>query len=139
MIVLDTNVISALMQSTPERRVITWLNKQPSESVWTTSVNLFEILYGLNTMTKGKRREALQAAFEQALGEDLDGRILDFDAPAAREAALLSAKLRTAGKPVEIRDVQIAGIVLARRGALATRNTRHFVGTGVAIVNPWGE
>ncbi|MDZ4659396.1 MAG: type II toxin-antitoxin system VapC family toxin [Bythopirellula sp.] len=139
MIVLDTNVISALMQSTPERRVVTWLNKQPSESIWTTSVNLFEILYGLHSMTKGKRREALQVAFEQAMEVDFEGRILDFDAVAAREAAMISAKLRAAGSPVEIRDVEIAGIVKARNGTLATRNTRHFGEAGIKLIDPWGD
>jgi predicted nucleic acid-binding protein len=139
MIVLDTNVISTLMQSSPDRRVIAWLNDQSSESIWTTSVCLFEILYGLQVMTKGKRREALQTAFEQALADDLGGRVLDFDSAAAREAAEISAKLRNAGSPVEIRDVQIAGIVAARRGILATRNTKHFIATGIKLIDPWKD
>ena len=46
MIVLDTNVISALMQSTPDALVVDWLDAQPSESIWTTSVCVFEVLYG---------------------------------------------------------------------------------------------
>jgi predicted nucleic acid-binding protein len=33
--------------------------------------------------------------------------------------------------------VQIAGITAARRGTLATRNTRHFTGIGLALVDPW--
>lgn len=137
MIVLDTNVISALMQQTPEGRVVAWLDEQPAESIWTTSITLFEISFGLQVMTKGKRRQNLQTLFEQTLTEDLGGRILDFDAAAAREAASISAKLRAAGSPVEIRDVQIAGIVATRRGILATRNTRHFVECGIKLVDPW--
>jgi predicted nucleic acid-binding protein len=137
MIVLDTNVISALMQSNPDRRVVDWLNDQSTESIWTTSVSLFEILFGLNVMTKGKRRETLQTAFEQALIEDLGGRVLDFDSSAAREAATISAKLRSKGASVEIRDVQIAGIVSARRSTLATRNTKHFMATGIKLIDPW--
>ena len=136
MIVLDTNVISALMQSTPDPTVVDWLDAQPAESVWTTSVCVFEVLYGLETMTTGKRR-ALQEAFEQTLQQDMEGRILDFDVAAARQAATISAKLHAAGRPVEIRDVQIAGIVAARHGTLATRNTRHFIDSGLPLVNPW--
>lgn len=90
-------------------------------------------------MTKGKRREALQVAFEQAMEVDFEGRILDFDAVAAREAAMISAKLRAAGSPVEIRDVEIAGIVKARNGTLATRNTRHFGEAGIKLIDPWGD
>ena len=137
MIVLDTNVISAVMQSKPEPRVVAWLDAQPSESIWTTSISVFEVRYGLQTMPQGRRRSALQEAFEQSLQVDLEGRVLDFDAVAAEEAASLSARLRSAGRPVEFRDVLIAGIVTVRRGTLATRNTKHFADAAVQLVNPW--
>ncbi|QEG37056.1 type II toxin-antitoxin system VapC family toxin [Bythopirellula goksoeyrii] len=139
MIVLDTNVISALMRSTPDERVVNWLNAQPSESIWTSSICVFEIMFGLQTMAKGKRRRALEDAFEKVLEQDLEGRVLDFDATAAFEAAIISAKLRSIGRSVEIRDVQIAGIVEARHGTLSTRNTQHFVDTGIPLVNPWDD
>lgn len=139
MIVLDTNVLSALMQSAPDPAVVNWLDSQPSESIWTTSVTVFEIRYGLNILPAGKKRRILQDNFEQALQQDLEGRVLDFDVSAAQEAAIIAAQLRSAGRPVEIRDVQIAGIVAARRGALATRNTEHFIETGVLLINPWEE
>ena len=73
MIVLDTNVISALLQSTADPTVVDWLDAQPTESVWTTCVCVFEVLYGLKIMTTGKRRRALQDAFEQALQQDIPG------------------------------------------------------------------
>jgi predicted nucleic acid-binding protein len=139
MIVLDTNVISALMQSNPDSTVVDWLDAQPAESVWTTSVCVFEVLYGLETMTKGRRRQALQEAFEQTLQQDMEGRILEFDVAAAQQAAIIAAKLHAVGRPVEIRDVQIAGVVAARRGTLATRNTKHFIDSGVPLVNPWKD
>lgn len=137
MIVLDTNVISALMRSRPEPAVVTWLDAQPSESIWTTSVCVFEIRYGLGILPSGKKRQALEKAFDQALEQDFMGHILDFNAPAAQKAAAIAAQLRTNGRPVEIRDVQIAGIVLSRHGTLATRNVKHFADTGVSITNPW--
>jgi hypothetical protein len=31
----------------------------------------------------------------------------------------------------------IAGIALARRATLATRNVKHFVDRGLEVVNPW--
>ncbi len=139
MIVLDTNVLSALMQQAPEPRVVAWLDAQPTESIWTTSVTVFEIRFGLEAMAKGKRQRALQEAFRLALTEDLSGRVLNFDVAAADEAAVLSARLRAQGRTVEIRDVMIAGIVAARRGILATRNTKHFQDTKIRVVNPWTE
>jgi len=137
-IILDTNVISALMQRDPDRSVVAWLDGQPPESVWTTSVTLFEIMYGLALLAKSKRRVALEEAFAASLSEDLGARVLAFDEDAARHAAVLSARARRAGRPVEIRDVQIAGIAGARRAQLATRNTKHFEAFGVRLVDPWG-
>jgi len=69
--------------------------------------------------------------------EDLDNHILDFDRASALRAAEISAKLRALGRPVEMRDVQISGIVSVRQATLATRNTQHFQGADISLVNPW--
>ena len=43
------------------------------------------------------------------------------------------------GQPVEFRDTQIAGIVLARQAALATGNVRHFRDLSIKVIDPWSE
>ena len=139
MIVLDTNVVSALMRRDPDAIAVSWLDRQPPESVWTTAVTVFEVCFGLELLPPGRRRRRLEEAFARALVEDFEGRVLAFDQVAAREAGAIAAKSRRAGRLVEIRDVQIAGIVAARRATLATRNTRHFDTLGITIVNPWDE
>lgn len=137
MIILDTNVLSALMRTTPEASVITWLDRQPAESIWITSITLFETRLGLALLPKGKRRQALETAFSQLLEEDLENRVLDFDSAAAAEAATLAADRQRTGRPVDIRDTQIAGIALARHAVVATRNTCHFSDLKVPVVDPW--
>jgi len=136
-ILLDTNVLSALMQRDPDAAIIAWLDGMPPESVWTTSVTVFEVRFGLELLAAGRRRQRLEEAFAKALEEDFEGRVLSFDQAAAGFAALIAAKQRRAGRPVEIRDVQIAGIAAARKATLATRNVRHFEGLGLAVVDPW--
>lgn len=137
MIVLDTNVLSALMRQVPELPVVHWLDDQQADSVWITSVTLFEARFGLAVLPKGKRRRALEAAFARLLTEDLEDRVLPFDTAAATEAALLAAERRKAGRMVDFRDTQIAGIALSRRATVATRNTRHFQDLRVPVVDPW--
>ncbi|MCU4185637.1 type II toxin-antitoxin system VapC family toxin [Acidiferrimicrobium sp. IK] len=137
MILLDTNVLSALMRSEPEPIVVDWLDAQPSESIWTTSVTVSEIRTGLELLTASRRRRHLEAAFEQVLSEDLDQRVLAFDVAAADAAGALVARRQRAGKAVEIRDAQIAGIALARKAPVATRNVRHFTDLGVRLIDPW--
>lgn len=87
----------------------------------------------------GRRRRTLEAAFSLLLKEDLENRVLDFDGAAAAEAASLAAQRQKAGRPVNIRAAQIAGIALARRATLATRNARHFEELRIQIVDPWAE
>ncbi len=137
MIILDTNVLSALMRVRPEASVVAWMDKHPSDSMWITSVTLFEAHLGLMSLPKGKKRQSLEVALAQTLEVDLENRILEFDSVAAVEAATLAAERRKAGRPVDVRDTLIAGIAIARRGTLATRNVRHFGDLGVPVVDPW--
>ena len=136
MIVLDTNVVSALMRDVPDPKVSQWLDQQPELSIWTTSVTIFEIQSGLMVMPAGKRRGALSEAFERLLGE-INRRISVFDEEAARQAAQLSAYRQKKGIVVELRDTMIAGIVLARKAAIATRSVTHFSDIAANVINPW--
>jgi predicted nucleic acid-binding protein len=137
MIILDTNVLSALMRTVPEAHVVAWLDRQPAESVWITSITLFEAYLGLALLPSGRRRRTLEGAFARLLQEDLENRVLDFDSAAATEAASLAAARQKNGRPVDLRDTQIAGIALARRATLATRNVRHFRDLRILLVDPW--
>lgn len=137
MIVLDTNVLSALMQAQPDPLVVAWLDAQPVESVWITSITLFEARYGLELLPEGKRKQQLLGQFAQLVEDDLENRVLGMDALAAHEAAALAAVRKAQGKPVDMRDTFIAGIVQARRATLATRNVRHFSDLTVPVINPW--
>jgi predicted nucleic acid-binding protein len=136
MIILDTNVLSALMRQRPDSHVVAWLDRQPRTSIWTTSVTILEVRFGLQIMATGKRRSLLIQAFETAL-DKMGHRIASFDAAAAAQAADLMADRQRKGRPGDLRDTMIAGIVLAQHATLATRNTSHFHDLSVPVVNPW--
>ena len=137
MIVLDTNVLSALMRTNPDDIVVEWLDRQPADSVWLTSITVFEARFGLALLPKGRRRSGLERAFDRVLTEDLSSRVLALDEMAAVTAAQLAADRQRAGRIVDLRDTLIAGIAQARRATIATRNTRHFEGLDVPVVDPW--
>ncbi len=136
MIILDSDVISALMLDRPELKVVHWLDRQPHRSLWTTSINVLELRLGWQILEPGKRRSFLQSAFESIL-EKIDHRIVAFDSVAAQQAADLTAIRRRAGRPRYFRDTMIAGIVLANHATLATRNTAHFEDISAEVINPW--
>ena len=137
MILLDTNVLSALMRTAPEAAVVQWLDRQPAESIWITRITLFETRLGFALLPRGRRRQALESAFDRLLKDDLEDRVLDFDSGAATEAASLAAARQKSGRPVDVRDTLIAGIAIARRATVATRNIRHFQDLNVPVVDPW--
>ena len=137
MTILDTNVLSALMRTSPDLVVVAWLDRQPADSIWITSVTVFETRFGLALLPQGKKRVGLERAFEQVVVDDLANRVLDFDSVAAAAAARLAADRQRAGRTVDLRDTLIAGIAQARRATIATRNTTHFEGLDVLVVDPW--
>jgi hypothetical protein len=78
----------------------------------------------------------LESAFARVLEDDLEDRILPFDTEAVLQAASLAARCQLNGRPVDIKDTQIAGIARARRATLATRDVRHFERLTVPVFNP---
>ncbi len=137
MIVLDTNVISEIMLPRPDKNVTFWLDHQPGPSIWTSSITVYEIRYGLELMPAGSKRSTLTASFERWLTEAIQQRIASFDHAAAQRAAELAAARKVHGRPGDPRDTMIAGIVLANHATLATRNVRHFEDIAKWVVNPW--
>jgi hypothetical protein len=137
MVILDTNVISGLMQRRTPPAVKLWLDRQAELSVWTTSVTVFEIRNGIEMLTRGRRRSSLESEFERVLEDDIQRRIVPFDTEAANAAAMLMAERQRAGRPGDMRDTMIAGIVIASHATLATHNTRHFSDLPVPVIDPW--
>lgn len=137
MIILDTNVLSDAMLPSPDPAVIAWLDRQSRISIWTSSVTVLEIRFGIALLPHGRQRTRLEQAFERTLSETIDDRILALDVGSAEETAVLMAERQRRGRPIELRDAMIAGIAIARHATLATRNTRHFADLPVPVVNPW--
>ncbi len=136
MIVLDTNVLSETMKPQPDANVVAWLDEQVSETLYLSSATMGELLFGVAAMPGGKRREHLTGVLEKIL-EVFEGRVLPFDAGAARQYAALATKARRAGKGFPLPDGYIAACAASRGFAVATRDTAPFAAAGLSVVNPW--
>ena len=138
MTILDTNVISELMASSPALSVHAWISdRRFTGELHVTAVNVAEILYGIELLPKGKRRDGLGSEAEAMVAEDFAGRILAFDEQSARIFAQIATGRRSLGRPITEFDAQIASIARANGATLATRNTSDFEGCGIQVVNPW--
>jgi toxin FitB len=137
MIILDTDVLSEAMRDAPDGRLLAWFNDEPRLQIWTTAISLLEIRFGIERLSAERRRAALAAALERTIRDDLEGRVVAFDTSAASEAAILMAERQRRGRAGDLRDSMVAGIAIAHRAALATRNTRHFADLPVPVIDPW--
>ena len=84
MTLLDTNVILELMKAVPSPAVLAWMSLQAPEDLFMSTISMGEILFGIELLPKGKRREALLQESEITFTRDFSGRVLSFDEQAAR-------------------------------------------------------
>jgi hypothetical protein len=137
-IVLDTNVISELAKPVPDPAVMAWADSQRRDEMHATAVSEAEMLYGVNLLPDGRRRQELERAARAMFDVVLGGRVLPFDRAAAKSFATLAAARRRQGRPVGKADLQIAATAHSRNARLiATRNIADFADTGTPLINPW--
>ena len=139
MIILDTNVISELVRPAPSAVVLRNLRRLPTNDLYTTAITEAEIRYGLAILVRGRKHSALRNQLELILDQELAGRVLPFDSPAAEVYASIVAGRRSSGQPISVFDGQIAAIASLRGATLATRNLRDFRGLKLPLLDPWAE
>ena len=138
MILLDTNVVSETMKPKPDANVLAWLDRQAAETLYLASVTLAELLFGVAVLPDGKRKSRLAAAIDDLIGL-YAGRVLPFDADAARRYALLAAAARQKGEGFPMPDGYIAAIAASHGYIVASRDAAAFESVGLKVINPWAQ
>ena len=110
MILLDTNVVSELMRSSPDPAVEAWTAGHAAQDLFFSAVGEAELRYGAAILPPGRRRNTLFSDIEAMLREAFGDRVLAFDRDAARYYGDIAATRRSAGRPVAPADCQIAAI-----------------------------
>lgn len=134
MIVIDTNVVSQIVRG--QSQIDDWLENQALETLAITTITIAEVAYGIARMPAGRRRLRLAEAWER-IEPTLSGRVLGLGVIEAQAAGLAKAHRFSLGRPIADSDAFIAGICIAHRASLATRNTRDFDGLEIELINPW--
>ncbi len=137
MILLDTNVISALMRPDVEPAVAVYIDAQPTDRLFISCVCEAEVRHGLMRLPTGRRRTALTVAFENLLADWFKDHVVVFDRACAAAYADVRARRASAGLPIAIADAIIAATALAHGAVLATRNIADFGRCGITVENPW--
>ncbi len=82
MIVVDTNVTSEVMRPSPSPVVTAWVRARSATELYTPSITLAEVRYGIERLPDGRRKELLRAAADDGFSTFAD-QVLPFDATAA--------------------------------------------------------
>jgi toxin FitB len=139
MIVLDTNVVAAMMRPKPELKVLNWLNSISRANLFISVLTIVELKFGSALLVDGTNKEKLDAKIQDVLNFQFAGRILVFDEAAADICAKLMAIKKAHTPFVKAIDLQIAATALANGFSVATRDLKDFRHEGLAIINPWAD
>jgi predicted nucleic acid-binding protein len=139
MILVDTSVVSEPLKSTPEPRVLAWLDRQPSSALFLSTVSIANMMSGIEAMPQGERRESLACATRNIVERLFGDRILPFDLAAARSYGQARLRARAQGLDIPVVEAQIAAIALAAGFSIATRHPAPFEAAGVSTINPWED
>ena len=139
MFILDTNVLSELMNVEGASVVLEWVDAIPKNDLFTTALNCAEIWYGIALRDEGRKKRQLIRRAEEMFNEDFRGRILPFDQRSALHFADITARRKRLGRRVGTLDSQIAAIARANEMTVATRNVSHFRDCDVPLVDPWAR
>ncbi len=136
MFLLDTNVVSELIKSSPDNNVLEWFEAVPEEHLRLSVLSLGEIQSGIEYLPEGKKRNNLILWFDQLL-ESFKYQLLPVDSKTALKWGELSGYSRKNGKKLSIIDGLIASTAYLSGAILVTRNTRDFEGIPIQVLNPW--
>ena len=137
MILLDTNVYSALMRLHQEPIVATWVTRQVRTQLFLCTPVIFEIRYGIERLPAGKRRRDLEAVNERLLTRTFREQLVDLDPASAEAAGIIHAQQLARGNNVDVADSMIAGVAKIHGAAVATRDVAGFAGLGLDTIDPW--
>ncbi len=138
-VLLDTNVLSELVRPQAERRLLEWVESLDEDQTFISVITIAEIRSGVESLPRGRKRDALHAWLKFQLLERYRERILTVTVEIADRWGELAARAKLAGKPLGVMDGFLAATALANGLVVATRNTKDFLPLGIACFNPWQD
>jgi predicted nucleic acid-binding protein len=130
---VDANVLSEPTKVRPDSKVVAWLTTHERDFV-VDSIILGELSFGILALPKGRKRAQLEQWFERIVKTV---ECLAWDAAVGLRWARLVCELKKEGRTLPVLDTMIAATALEHDLTVATRNVRHFEGSGVKLLNPF--
>jgi toxin FitB len=137
--ILDTNVISELVAAQPNAKVIAWIGSLDPDQVYLSVIAIGELKKGIEKLPNSKRKKILDQWLHEDLLARFEDHLLTIDAETMLIWGKLTAQLEAKGRPISAIDSLLAATAMRWHFTFVTRNTTHFVQTGISLINPWAE
>ena len=134
---LDTNVVSEPTKLKPNSGWLAWLGSVNEDRTFVSTVTISELRNGIERLPAGARRSRLDAWLSKNLLARFEGRILPVDVEVAEAAGRINARADSLGRPMEARDIFIAGTAEVHHLTLVTRNISDFQPVLKSVLSPW--
>jgi tRNA(fMet)-specific endonuclease VapC len=133
---LDTNVLSESVKTSPQKSVLKLTERHQHEIVTAAPV-WHELFYGCQRLPVSRKREILETFLHDVLNKNMT--ILPYDEQAAEWHAKERARLTSLGQIPSFVDGQLAAIAKVNKLILVTRNTSDFEKFSGLNLQNWHE
>jgi len=134
---LDTNVLSELRRSKPERKVVAFVAAQPLEDLFVSSVTFAEIRFGIELVANPGRRAELNDWLTHKVRPMFEHRVLVVSEDIMFKWRLMVEEGRKTGHTFFQPDLIIAATALHHGLTVVTRDTDEYEKARVPVLNPW--
>lgn len=134
---LDTNVLSELRRSRPDKKVVAFVEGQALDRLHVSAVTLAEIRFGIELLADATRRAELNDWLTHKIRPMFEQRILDVSEDVILKWRMLVEAGRKAGHTYSQPDLFIAATAMHHGLTVVTRDTREYERARVPVLNPW--
>ncbi len=134
---LDTCIISEIINPKPDKNVISWLTNQDESELFLSVLTFGEIEKGVEKAPDKVRKKKLKLWVEEDLKQRFEGKILPIDLEVSTRWGVIQGIAEKAGKPMPTLDGLIAVSGLVNNCIVVTRNTSDMEQSTVELFNPW--
>lgn len=131
---LDTNVLSEVLKKSPDKNVLTWLNRIPEDTLYMSVLTIGELRKGVERLSDEKRKSQIKIWLEHDLVNRFNERILSITVEVAERWGRLQADYK---RPLPAIDSLLAATALHHDLTMVTRNTKDFNYSELEVLDPW--
>ena len=136
---LDTCVISELVNRRPNASVMEWIRQQDPASLYLSYITVGELKKGIAKRGGDARAKVLEKWLQTEVLGLYANRILPVENAVAQEWGRICGEGERIGRKRPVIDALIAATALVHGMKLVTRNVEDMAGMGVPILNPFEQ